>query len=157
MHHKVVRLFGKDFNRNQVEKLSFQMTFFQFNKTNFRFKYRKLQWHLNCISLYKIIYNKNIQADPLTTFIDSVQVNIDPNNLLITLGNNKLIYSSKPGAYNLSRPLEAPTNFNWNSAYGLYIQGQEFSDEKQYDSAESKLKESLALDDNFLPALVKRS
>jgi len=103
----------------------------------------------------KIIYNKKIQAYPLKTFVDSVKINIDPNNLLITVGGNKLIYHSKPGAYDLSRPLEAPKDFDWNSAYGLYIQGKEFSDEKQYDSAENKLNESIQVDHNFLPALVE--
>ena len=103
----------------------------------------------------KIIYSKKIESNPLTTFVDSAQVNINPDNLLITIGANKLIYNSKPDAYSISRPLDAPENFNWNSAYGLYIQGQEFADEKQYDSAESKLNASLTLDHNFLPALVK--
>ena len=103
----------------------------------------------------KIIYNKKIQAYPLKTFVDSVKVNIDPNDLLITVGGNKLIYHSKPGAYDLSRPLETPKDFDWNSAYGLYIQGKEFSDEKQYDSAENKLNESIQVDHNFLPALVE--
>jgi Tfp pilus assembly protein PilF len=103
----------------------------------------------------KIIYNKKIQANPLKTFIDSVKINIDPNDLVITLGINKLIYNSKPDAYDLNRPLNAPGDFDWNSFYGLYIQGKEFCDEKQYDSAESKLHASLAIDHNFLPALVK--
>ncbi|KAA9036286.1 DUF5107 domain-containing protein [Ginsengibacter hankyongi] len=103
----------------------------------------------------QIIYNKRIQAYPLKTFVDSVKINIDPNDLLITVGGNKLIYNSKPGAYDLSRPLEAPKDFAWNSAYGLYIQGKEFSDEKQYDSAESKLNEAIKADHNFLPALVE--
>jgi tetratricopeptide (TPR) repeat protein len=39
----------------------------------------------------------------------------------------------------------------------LYVQGKEFSDEKMYDSAENKLNASLAIDHNFLPALVKMS
>lgn len=103
----------------------------------------------------KIIYAKKIQLTPLRTFVDSIRGDINPGNLVITLGGDKLVYDSKPGAYKLSRPLETPKDFDWNSAYGLYIQGREFSDEKQYDSAENALKASLAKDHNFLPALVK--
>lgn len=105
----------------------------------------------------KIIYSKKIQLYPLKTFVDSVKIIIDPNYLVITLGVNKLIYTSKPDAYNLSRPLNTSKDFDWNSAYGLYLEGKEFSDEKMYDSAENKLHASLSLDHNFIPALVKMS
>ena len=105
----------------------------------------------------KIVYNKKIQLSPLETFVDSIKANVDPADIIVTLGNNKLIYSLKPGAYNMSRPLETPKDFDWDSAYGLYIQAQEFADEKQYDSAEIKLAKSLELDHNFLPSLVKMS
>ena len=80
---------------------------------------------------------------------------LTPNNLTVTLGGNKLIYKTNPNAYNISRPLDTPGDFDWNSAYGLYIQGKEFSDEKMYDEAEVKLKSSIDKDHNFLPALVK--
>lgn len=105
----------------------------------------------------KIIYNKKIEFYPLKTFVDSVQANIDVNNLEITLGVNKLIYKTSPEAYDVNRPLDTPTGFDWNSAYGLYIQGEEFCDEKMYDEAETKLKASVDKDHNFLPALVKMS
>ena len=105
----------------------------------------------------KIIYNKKVQSNPLKTFVDSVKTEINPDNLIVTLGTDKLIYKSNPDAYNISRPLDAPKDFDWSSAYGLYIRGKEFSDEKQYDSAENKLYASLAIDHNFLPALVKMS
>ena len=105
----------------------------------------------------KIIYNKKIKFDPLQTFVDSVKANVDTNNLVVLLGVNKLIYKTSPEAYDLSRPLDTPADFDWNSAYGLYIQGQEFCDEKMYDEAEIKLKASVEKDHNFLPALVKMS
>jgi len=105
----------------------------------------------------KIIYNKKIKFYPLKTFVDSVQANIDINNLVVSLGVNKLIYKTSPEAYDVSRPLDTPADFDWSSAYGLYIQGAEFCDEKMYDEAELKLKASVDKDHNFLPALVKMS
>ena len=103
----------------------------------------------------KIVYNKKILLDPLKTFVDSLQTNVDTNNLVITLGVDKLIYKTKPDVYDLNRPLDMPKDFDWNSAYGLYVQGKEFCDEKMYDAAEIKLKAAIEKDHNFLPALVK--
>ncbi|MEO5648843.1 MAG: DUF5107 domain-containing protein, partial [Ginsengibacter sp.] len=103
----------------------------------------------------KIIYQKLLQSNPLKLFADSQKVNIDPENIMVTLGVNKLIYKSKSGDYNVSRPLESPKDFNWNTSYGLYIQGKELMDEKNYPDAEKKLNESLQKDHNFLPALTR--
>ena len=103
----------------------------------------------------RVIYDKKIALSPLKTFVDSVKMNSDQDNLVVTLGGNKLIYRSKPDAYNLSRPLDGPKNFDWNSAYGLYIQGKELMDSKTYPSAEEKLQAALKKDPDFLPALVK--
>jgi len=103
----------------------------------------------------KVIYTKNINLTPLKTFADSLKINVNADNLLVTLGGNKLVYDSKPDAGNISRPLDSPKDFNWDSAYGLYIQGAEFIDEKMYPSAEIKLQAALQKDPNYLPALVK--
>ena len=54
------------------------------------------------------------------------------------------MYHSDPKADVLSRPVDAPTDFDWNTAYGLYIQGKEAMDQKMYPEAEEKLKASLA-------------
>ncbi|WP_036669896.1 DUF5107 domain-containing protein [Pedobacter borealis] len=103
----------------------------------------------------KNIYSKRIEITPPRTFIDSIKMDMNQGDLVFTLGDNKLIYESKPDAYNLSRPLEAPKDFNWNSGYGLYMQGKALMDQKMYAAAEEKLKTSLAKEPNFLPALVK--
>ncbi|ARS38433.1 DUF5107 domain-containing protein [Sphingobacteriaceae bacterium GW460-11-11-14-LB5] len=103
----------------------------------------------------KNIYDKKIAIAPSKTFTDSIKMDVNPGDLVVTLGDNKLIYESKPDAYNLSRPLESPKDFNWNSGYGLYLQGKALMDQKMYAAAAEKLKSSLAKEPNFLPALVK--
>jgi len=103
----------------------------------------------------KIIYHKNVELDPLKTFADSIKLNATPGDLVVTLGDDKLIYRSTPDAYNMSRPLDSPKDFDWNSAYGLYVQGKELMDEKTYPSAEEKLQAALQKAPNFLPALVQ--
>jgi tetratricopeptide (TPR) repeat protein len=101
------------------------------------------------------IYHKRIELSPLKTFVDSVKMNGGEPDLLVTLGDHKLIYRSNPDANNLSRPLDSPKDFDWSSVYGLYIQGKELMDEKMYPAAEEKLRAALQKDPNYLPALVQ--
>lgn len=105
----------------------------------------------------KVLYNKQLQLKPLQVFADSVQVNADANKLVATLGENKMLYATDPEFNNLNRPVETPKDFDWNSAYGLFVQGKELMDQKYYGEAEDKLNAALAKDHNYLPAIVKMS
>jgi Tfp pilus assembly protein PilF len=102
----------------------------------------------------KIVYAKFLQLQPLQTFSDSLQANTDVKKLIAALGNNKLVYSAGEQD-DLQRPVETPKDFDWNSAYGLYLQGRDLMDEKLYAKAEIKLDSSLQKDHNFLPAFVQ--
>ncbi len=102
----------------------------------------------------KIIYAKVLQLNPLQTFADSIQINIDAKKLNTVLGKNKLVYDAKEND-DLQRPVTTPKGFDWNSAYGLYLQGRDLMDMKLYAKAETKLDSSLQKDDNFLPALTQ--
>src|SRR5258708_4551893 len=73
----------------------------------------------------KIVYSKALVLSPLQVFADSIRVALDPKKLVATLGADKLVYHSDPQADLISRPVETPADFNWNSAYGLYLQGKE--------------------------------
>lgn len=103
----------------------------------------------------KNILLRKLHLSPLQTYKDSVKFNGDDKNLIVTIGRNKLIYHSNPDFNVLSRPVEAPEDFDWNSAYGLYVQGKEAMDQKMYPLAETKLNASLAVDHNFLPAIIR--
>jgi hypothetical protein len=103
----------------------------------------------------KVIYSKQLQLQPLKTFADSVKIVGDGKHLVVTLGENKLVYSADPQTNVLSRPVDAPEDFDWNSAYGLFVLGKEAMDQKMYSEAEEKLQASLDKDHNFFPALVK--
>ena len=103
----------------------------------------------------KVIYSKNLKLDPLKIFGDSLKFAGNSQNLTVTLGGNKLIYHSDPKSDILSRPVDAPKDVDWNSAYGLYVLGKEDMDQKSYPQAEEKLKASLQKDHNYLPALIK--
>jgi tetratricopeptide (TPR) repeat protein len=103
----------------------------------------------------KVIYTRKLKLDPLKTFGDSLKFDGNSQNLTVTLGGNKLVYHSDPESGVLSRPVEAPTDFDWNTAYGLFVQGKEYMDQKMYPQAEEKLKASLQKDHNYFPAMLK--
>ncbi|HRP33807.1 MAG TPA: DUF5107 domain-containing protein [Agriterribacter sp.] len=105
----------------------------------------------------KIIYSTMLNLSPLQVFADSLKANFSPNDIIVTLGTHKLEYHSNPDFEVLNRPAASPENFDWNTVYGLYLQGKEFMDQKMYDKAEEKLTASLHKDSNYLPALVKMS
>ncbi len=102
-----------------------------------------------------IIYKQVVDRTPMQVFADSVKTMADTANLHIALGTTKLTYNTNPDAYTLSRPTDTPKDFDWNSAYGLYVQGSDLMDEKMYDKAEDKLAAALQKDSNFLPAVVQ--
>ncbi|MFT3704388.1 MAG: DUF5107 domain-containing protein [Agriterribacter sp.] len=110
---------------------------------------------LKIIAGNKIIYNKPLQLTPLKVFSDSIQANINEDETEVILGDHMLEYSTGSHKNDLSRPTESPADFDWSTAYGLYLQGKEYMDEKLYDKAEAKLTASLEKEHNFFPALVK--
>jgi len=110
---------------------------------------------LKVMSGSKMVWSKRIQLQTMKPFSDSVQVNENNEPLLVTLGGNKLVYNSDSTADVLDRPLETPKNFDWNSVYGLYIQGRENLDQRLYDKAKDKLEACLKKDPNFSPALTE--
>ena len=53
----------------------------------------------------------------------------------------------------VERPLKMPENFDWTSAYGLYLRGQQALRERDDRTGEASLRECLAKEPNFAPAL----
>jgi tetratricopeptide (TPR) repeat protein len=103
----------------------------------------------------KTIYKKDITLTPQQNFVDSIVIDKAAGNIEFSLGTNKINYNSDPSTNYLSRPVETPKDFNWNTAYGNYLQGKELMDQRQYPAASLKLEASIQLDSNFLPSLVK--
>ena len=101
----------------------------------------------------KEVYSRRVELEPLRSFADSVRV--DGGHFFVTLGGNKIVYDSDTAAGVLHRPMEAPKDFDWNSAYGEYIRGRELMDQKLYTEAGGHLRRALEKDGNFLPALVE--
>jgi Tfp pilus assembly protein PilF len=101
----------------------------------------------------KNIYSKNIIVKPLVIFTDSIKITVDENKLKLVLGENKLVWNSDPADGDLSRPLETPKDFDYNSVYGLYLQGKNYISYRDYIKAEEKLTACLKKDPGYAPAL----
>ncbi|MEP7268059.1 MAG: DUF5107 domain-containing protein [Saprospiraceae bacterium] len=100
-----------------------------------------------------LIYTRQLSLSPLQLFQDSILWKSDVKSLVVTIGNNKLRYDFDESATNLDRPLESPKDFDWHSAYGLYLQGKESMDQKLYKEADGHLQNALKKDPNYLPAI----
>ncbi|MGM9759368.1 MAG: tetratricopeptide repeat protein, partial [Parabacteroides sp.] len=78
---------------------------------------------------------------------------IAQGRLRVMIGEHDLVYTEVENDYLLHRPKELPADFDWNSVYGLYIQGEQYMNQKYNQQAESYLKQALEKDKYFAPAL----
>ncbi|MEP6951623.1 MAG: DUF5107 domain-containing protein [Ginsengibacter sp.] len=101
----------------------------------------------------KIVYNKTVDLKTLKIFSDSFRLNTPGDHLVLTLGKNKLVYDASPDANVLNRPVDSPADFDWNSVYGLSLQGKENIRQRYFAAAEENLKACLQKDPNYMPAL----
>lgn len=104
-----------------------------------------------------VVYSKVLNLSPLQVYSDSIPVSIREKDLVARLGAGKLVYHGDTGYESLHRPVKTPENFDWNTVYGLYLQGRAYMDQKMYGKAEEMLGNALKQDSNFFPALVKMS
>jgi thioredoxin-like negative regulator of GroEL len=98
-----------------------------------------------------VFYSKKINLKTLESFRDSVSINGDEFKFE---AGQVFTYESNPDDA-LSRPLDAPANFNWSSAYGSWLAGKEALRSRYYDKAEIKFKAALAQEPTYLPALTE--
>lgn len=103
----------------------------------------------------KLVRTLPLQANVLETWKDSLALKegVAVGQLRVVIGDDQLVYSEIPSENVLSRPKELPADFDWNSAYGLYTQGEQWMNQKVNDKAEQFLTASLKKDPYFVPAL----
>ena len=124
-----------------------------------------LKWYCSPVSFFtdelevkvegRSVVKRKIEAKPLQTYSDSIRMDKPSGKLSIALLQQHLEWNADPDFNTLSRPLDAPKPYDWNSAEGLAIQAKELMDQKLFLEAELKLKESLSKDPNGMLALVK--
>ncbi|MDR1381345.1 MAG: DUF5107 domain-containing protein [Tannerella sp.] len=101
----------------------------------------------------KEIFREQLSLNVLETWkTDIGRVRADAE-LKIVLGDQKLVYSEAPADNRLSRPVVSPEDFNPNSVYGLYMQGQQALYANRLKDADSLLSQSLKEEPYAIPAL----
>ncbi len=104
------------------------------------------------------VYRRFVQRRPRERFVDTVQVGgVAHDSLRVIVGAGRLVYRLAPQAGDLTRPLDAPVDFDWNTAYGWYLRGVEWQRQREYLPATAALDSALARDPYFVPALAARA
>jgi len=101
----------------------------------------------------KVIWEKKVSLSPMQLFTDSIQFNGNAEKLKVVLGEGNILYNTDRNELKLNRPVEMPADFDWNSIYGLYLQGKEWDKQRFWNDAEKCYVKCLEKDPNYLPAL----
>ena len=95
----------------------------------------------------------DLDLDVLETWSMDIPINDAGSPLKVVLGDNKLIYSEMKEENISSRPMYTPEDFEWNSTYGLFLDGQNWVFQKKYMLARRSFEKCLEKDPNYAPAL----
>jgi Tfp pilus assembly protein PilF len=106
----------------------------------------------------RLLYSRFVVRRPLVVFVDTVSVaGAVRDSLRIVVGGDRLAYRLDPRSGDLARPLDAPADFDWQSAYGHYVRGKEWLRQRDYLQATAYLDSALAEEPYFVPALADRA
>ncbi len=101
----------------------------------------------------RIVFTAAVSAKPLEPWTTTVPVSIPAERLRVRIGGNRLEWNGNPNAGELSRPLRAPADFDWNSVYGLWLKGKQLLRQRAYAQARTALEACLRQDPHYVPAL----
>jgi tetratricopeptide (TPR) repeat protein len=104
----------------------------------------------------KKIEERKINVKPLQIYKDSIQWTGDVKEITITIGD-KFSYDANPAADDLSRPVQLPSDYKWDTPHALYTLGKGAMQTRDYAKAETRFSECLSKDPYFLPALSEMS
>jgi tetratricopeptide (TPR) repeat protein len=115
---------------------------------------RPLKDKLQVFDGTRLLAERLINLNPMRTIEEVVKLEGEVRALRVTVGGDKLSYAAKREDV-LSRPVDAPIDFDWKSTYGLYLKGKENARQRFYAKAREGLEACLKTDPNFAPALVE--
>ncbi|HPI72213.1 MAG TPA: DUF5107 domain-containing protein [bacterium] len=124
------------------------------------FLFCPIQFIQDTLSVYangELLFQQHVDLRPLRTLSVKVAAAVGLDQIKVTLGRDKLVYSGHDQANVLARPKTMPEDFDWNSVYGLYLQGKEQIRRRDYAAAEEKLQACLKQDPNYAPALIEKA
>jgi tetratricopeptide (TPR) repeat protein len=115
---------------------------------------RPLRDKLEVFDGNRLLAKRELNLKPMQPVEELVRLAAPPKALRVCVGGDKLQYTAGDGDV-LSRPTAAPSGFDWDSLYGLYLKGKEDARQRAYAKAAQELESCLKQDTNYLPALVE--
>jgi Flp pilus assembly protein TadD, contains TPR repeats len=100
----------------------------------------------------KLIYQEPLSARPLEPVTKTITLSAGESADMLSLNG---VTEEIAAENELQRPVSDLENFNWNSAYGLYLQGRDLLRFRLTQEAEEKIRASLLADPTYLPSLVQ--
>ncbi|MDD4589864.1 MAG: DUF5107 domain-containing protein [Parabacteroides sp.] len=117
---------------------------------------QKLDTEMRIYANDQLVATLPLQAEVLETWEKSIPATGDfakAGKLRVIIGDEDLVYSELPEDNVTERPLETPADFDWESAYGLYLMGEQWMNQKKYVEAEESLCKSLTKEPYCVPDL----
>lgn len=102
----------------------------------------------------ELLFEELLQADVLETWKKEFPLK-NESHLSVEIGADELVWYESPEQTNLNRPDQMPSGFDWDSMYGLYVQGEQWLNQKNLKKAEDFFLLSLEKEPYYLPALNK--
>jgi tetratricopeptide (TPR) repeat protein len=99
----------------------------------------------------RVVYSAQLALRPMETWSQSITAQVPAERLRVRIGN-WMDYRPVAGD-ELSRPVESPKDFDWQSVQGLHLKGKEWMRQRDYVQAQAALEACLEKDQNYLPAL----
>ena len=97
-----------------------------------------------------VVLSEKVRLQPLALFKTEFSSDSD---FTVELGDRLLQYSSKPEDILADRPFESNPEFDYTTAYGLYIQALELEKQRRYGEAEALYEKSAEKEPAFAPSL----
>jgi tetratricopeptide (TPR) repeat protein len=102
------------------------------------------------------IFRKRLTLGPLETFGQEIDISGREGEVAVELGGEKLRWSSSDKERNkLGRPIVAPNDFDWTSAEGLCVAGEELARQRSYAEALVKFQACLEKEPGHVRALAR--
>ncbi|HSD66272.1 MAG TPA: DUF5107 domain-containing protein, partial [Vicinamibacteria bacterium] len=105
----------------------------------------------------RVVFSGKVTARPLETWTTTVPVAVPVDRLRVRIGGSRLEWTGDPKAGALSRPMESPADFDWDSVFGLWLKGKELLRQRSYGPAREALEACLRQDPHYAPALADLS
>jgi Tfp pilus assembly protein PilF len=99
----------------------------------------------------RVLFAGRVALKPMEAWVQHIETTVGPERISVRIGDAFEYDAAAEDA--LSRPVAAPRDFDWNSAFGLWTAGKEWIRQREYGQARTSLEASLGKDPHFVSAL----